>query len=217
MLVVDVELVVDVADDLLDGVLDRDETGDPAVFVDDDRHVVAVAAEFLEKHVDALGFRHDHRRSHALADVEAVFLALCEHAQHVLGEQDADDVVAVGVHQREPGMPGLDDDRQEPGRRLVAAHRDHLRARHHDVADLDVGHAEHTLEHVERLAVDQAALAGLPELLDQFLTVLGLARQRPAQFADPPRRGAPRSLVHAASLRGARRRRVAATGPAETR
>src|SRR6476469_9563344 len=36
-----VVLVVDVADDLLQHVLDRDQAGDAAVLVDDDRHVVA--------------------------------------------------------------------------------------------------------------------------------------------------------------------------------
>ena len=47
LVVVVVVLVVDVADDLLEHVLDGDEAGDAAVFVDDDRHVVAREAEFL--------------------------------------------------------------------------------------------------------------------------------------------------------------------------
>ncbi len=42
LVVLDVELVIDVADDLLDDVLDRDQSGDAAVLVDHDRHVVAV-------------------------------------------------------------------------------------------------------------------------------------------------------------------------------
>ena len=67
---VDVELVVDVAHDLLDGVFDRDEPGDPTVLVDHDGHMVAVAAELLEQDVNPLGFRHHHRRTRALADVE---------------------------------------------------------------------------------------------------------------------------------------------------
>ena len=42
---VDVVLVVDVADDLFDDVLDGDEARDAAVFVRDDRHVHARAAQ----------------------------------------------------------------------------------------------------------------------------------------------------------------------------
>jgi hypothetical protein len=43
LVVVVVVLVVDVADDLLEHVLDGDEAGDAAVLVDDDRHVAARA------------------------------------------------------------------------------------------------------------------------------------------------------------------------------
>ena len=44
---VEVVLVLDVADDLLEHVLDRDQPGDAAVLVDHDRDVVAVLAELL--------------------------------------------------------------------------------------------------------------------------------------------------------------------------
>ena len=43
LIVLDVELVVDLADDLLDHVLDGAQAGDAAVLVDHDRHVVAAA------------------------------------------------------------------------------------------------------------------------------------------------------------------------------
>ena len=47
LVVLDVELIVDLADDLLDHVLDGDQARDAAVFIDHDRHVIAVAAELL--------------------------------------------------------------------------------------------------------------------------------------------------------------------------
>ena len=60
---VEVVLVLDVADDLLQHVLDRDEAGHAAVLVDDDRDVVAVRAEIAQEDVQSLRFGHEHRRA----------------------------------------------------------------------------------------------------------------------------------------------------------
>ena len=46
LVLVDVELVLDLADDLLDHILEGDQAGDAAELVDDDGHVVARAAKF---------------------------------------------------------------------------------------------------------------------------------------------------------------------------
>src|SRR5207253_7251141 len=54
LVVLDIELVVDLADDLLDDVLDGTEPDRKSVVVDHDRHVVAIAAELLQQHVEAL-------------------------------------------------------------------------------------------------------------------------------------------------------------------
>jgi len=53
-IVLDIELIIDLADDLLDDILDGAQSRHPAVLIDDDRHVIAVAPEFLEQHVEAL-------------------------------------------------------------------------------------------------------------------------------------------------------------------
>ena len=55
LVVLDIELVVDLADDLLDDVLDGAQSRHAAVLIDHDRHVVAVAAELPQQHVQALG------------------------------------------------------------------------------------------------------------------------------------------------------------------
>ena len=47
-----VVLVLDLADDLLEEVLDRDEAGRPAVLVEDDRDVDLLALEIVEQVVD---------------------------------------------------------------------------------------------------------------------------------------------------------------------
>ena len=96
---VEVVLVLDVADDLLEHVLDGDQAGHAAVLVHDDRHVVAAGAEFAQQHVQALGLGHEDRRAQHLAHVERLLAGVV--AQQVLGEQHADHVVAVLADHRE--------------------------------------------------------------------------------------------------------------------
>ena len=55
-------LVIDIADDLFDHVLDREQAGYAAVLVDDDGHVVAIGAELLEQDVQPLAFRNEDGR-----------------------------------------------------------------------------------------------------------------------------------------------------------
>ena len=57
---VEIVLILDVADDLFEHVLDRHEAGHAAVFIDDDRDVVAIGAEIAQQHVQPLGFRDEH-------------------------------------------------------------------------------------------------------------------------------------------------------------
>ena len=57
-----VVLVADVADDLLDQILDRHEPVDAAVFVDDQRHVEPRRLHLLEQHADRHRRRHVQQR-----------------------------------------------------------------------------------------------------------------------------------------------------------
>src|SRR3569623_3624529 len=66
----DVVLVDNLADDLLEHVLNGDEARDAAVFVDDDGHVIAACAEFLEQDVEALALGGEHRGAKDVARVE---------------------------------------------------------------------------------------------------------------------------------------------------
>ena len=86
--------------------------------------------------------------------------ALDEIAQQVLGEQDADDLVAVFADHRKARVTRLDHDRQDLLRRIVAIDDDHLRARHHDVAHLQLDDLQHAFEHLEGVGIDDAALLG---------------------------------------------------------
>jgi len=51
-------------------------------------------------------------------------------------------------------MPGFHHQLHEFIGRLAALDEHHLRARHHDVADLHVSHRQHSLEHDQRVAVE---------------------------------------------------------------
>ena len=62
-LVGEVELVLDVADDLLEHVLERDDPRRRAVLVDDDRHVLVRLPELREQGAEVLRLGHDVRRT----------------------------------------------------------------------------------------------------------------------------------------------------------
>src|SRR6476619_5592075 len=105
-----VMFVVDLADDLLQHVLDRHQSGHAAVLVDDDGHVVARLAEFAQQHVELLGFGDQDRRSQQFAHVDwmaAVVVVGDDAAQQVLGQQDPEDLVAVLAMHGESRVPGF--------------------------------------------------------------------------------------------------------------
>jgi hypothetical protein len=55
-------------------------------------------------------------------------------------------------------MAAFDHRLEQELRLVVAIEHCHLCTRHHDVADLDVGHTEHALEHRQGVTFDDAAL-----------------------------------------------------------
>ena len=87
----DVVLVLNRANDLLKDIFERDQSGDAAVLVDHDRKMVAVDAELLQKHVQALGLRDEDGRPHEIAQRQR---GADDVAQEVFGHDHADDVVA---------------------------------------------------------------------------------------------------------------------------
>ena len=66
--VVDVVLVGDLADDLLEHVLDGDQAGGAAVLVDDDADVLALGLHLPQQGVDGLGVGHVEDRAHHRVD-----------------------------------------------------------------------------------------------------------------------------------------------------
>ena len=106
-------------------------------------------------------------------------------AQQVLGQQDADDLLAILVHHRKARVTALDHGLEQHLGFVVAIEEGHLRARHHDVAHLDVGDAEHAFEHRERVAFDDAAQRRFAQVLDDLAAILRLAGHLARQLAQP--------------------------------
>jgi hypothetical protein len=126
-----VVLVVDLADDLLQHVLDSRDPGDAAVFVDDDGHVVAALAKLGEQRVQPLALGNEHGGTQAALDVERLAARVFdEMLQHVLRENDADDLVAVVADHRKARVVRLDDRLEQLVGRVVLAEHHHLAARH---------------------------------------------------------------------------------------
>ena len=127
-----VVLVGDVADDLLDDVLERDDAGVAAVLVEDDGHLEAVLPQQRQQRVEPQRVGDDDRLGHDVLDPGGRPLG---HRQRhrVLDVHGADHVV-VGVEHREPGVAGLAgqlDHRRGP---VVLLERGGAHPRRHDLA-----------------------------------------------------------------------------------
>ena len=97
--------------------------------------------------------------------------------QQVLGQQDADDVVAVLVDDRKARVRSFDDMGNEHFGRIVDIDDIHLRTRDHDFADPHFGHLQHAFDHRQRIGIHQAVFVGAVQQFDQLLTVFGFAHQ----------------------------------------
>lgn len=197
-----VEFVLDVADDLFQHVFHGDQAGNAAMLVDDDRQVVAAGAELAQQHVQALDLGDEHGRPDQRADIQRRL----EHvAQQVLGEQDADDVVAVVFVDRKARVRGLDDGGEQLRQRLGDIEQIHARARHHDVGDGALGHGQRALDHGVGLCVEQLALVrGFEDGLDAF----AVFRLAPHQGKQTVQQGFGRGFGGALSVRLGSRVRV---------
>jgi len=160
-----VELVLDLADDLFEHVLDGDEPCHAAELVDHDGQVVAVAAELAQQVVEALALGHEHGRAQQRADVQ---LGRPLQLEQVLGHQDADDVLALAVVHRKARMCRVDDQVQKIIERRVDVDEVHAGRGHHHFARRHVRHADHTLEHDPRLGANDVVVLGLGQRFDQL-------------------------------------------------
>ena len=102
-LVRQVELVLDLADELLEHVLERHDPFHVAVLVDDDRHVLVGAAELGQQRAEVLRLGDDVRGPQELLDLDLRHPALVEGLQQVAEVEDADDVLRRLAVDRDSG------------------------------------------------------------------------------------------------------------------
>jgi len=117
--------------------------------------VVVVGAEVAQQHVELLRFRDEDGRTQHVAHIEG-FLGVI--AQQILGQQDADHLVAPAFDGRETRVLGVEHGRQPFFNRLADVDHVHLRTGDHDVARGQVRDLEHPLDHRQGVGVDQVAL-----------------------------------------------------------
>ena len=145
----DVELVLELADDLLERVLGGDDADGGAELVDDDGDLAAAFLELLQQLDGEFGLGDDGDLAHHLAQREAGVARAAEaerdgaevhQARDVLGVDDADDLLgaAGGVEDGNAGVLLLDDARAGLLDGHVGGEREDLAARSHDLADGDV-------------------------------------------------------------------------------
>ena len=150
----DVVLVVDVADDLLDDVLERDEAEHDAIFVDHQRRMGLAAQERLQL-IAATGGVGDEpgvERDVGGAQLRHVAARGGIGAEQVLDVQDADDVVGIAAPKRHAGIGRGERLAHKIGRRQIGVERAHLGAVDHHVADRHFGEFEQAAEHVALIA-----------------------------------------------------------------
>jgi hypothetical protein len=171
--------VLDLADNLLDDVLDRHQPVGAAELVDDDCHVGAPAAHVgkqvehrhrgrNEQHRPRHG--HGRRRPRAIAREERVG----QHRIDVFDQQHPRHLIKAFAVERKPAVPGFaepgDDGREIGG--LV--HGKDGRARHGDLADLPARKHQHVAQHQPLGRVEIVGIAHrivtviLDRLLDGF-------------------------------------------------
>ena len=157
-LVRQVELVLDLADDLLEQVLERDDALHRAVLVDDDRHVLVLRRNSVRSAARSFvsGTMYAGRRIRVEHDGrDAVVVHRGEEVAHV---EDADDVVERLAVDRVARVRRVDHRAQHVLGRHVDRDRHDLGPRHHHVRGLLVGEVEDLVEHLPLVVLEDARL-----------------------------------------------------------
>ena len=142
-------------------VVDRDQAGDVAVFVDHQRQRLLLFAEDLQQLQRVGRFGHEQRRAHPGEQVGRHALGLAQPPQQRLGFEDAQDVpVAAAVH-RETRERRFVHRRQIFFQRRGGVEPGDAHARRHQAYRGAVAEAEHAIHHLAFVGIDHALLVAL--------------------------------------------------------
>ena len=137
-------------DDLLENVLERDQSLDVAVLVDDEGEPAAIALELSELHIEGGSLGHEVRLT-AAGDLDETLAAqgaahqLVRHALHV---QQADEVVELAFVHRQARVRGLSQLIKNVLPALAHVDAGDLLPRNHDVVHRDVPQVEDRQQHL---------------------------------------------------------------------
>ena len=168
-------LVGDVADDLLDDVLDRNQPVGAAIFVDHQRQMGVRGLHLQQQFQHGHGGRREQDivldpgdRHFAQTEIPVAFGF--QKFEHALQMHEADGVVERLAIDRQARMLRLAEQQDEIGQRGLFLHRDDVGARHHHVLDLQLAELEQIGEHDAFLRRQRRALAVafLDHLLQAF-------------------------------------------------
>ena len=193
-------LILDLADDFLDQILDRNQPVGARIFVDDDRKVRALRAHFGEqvehahrlRHIERLAQQVEQRRRRA---------PFGEHGKHVLDVDHPDDLVERFAVDRQAAVPRVGKDGDDFLETGALRDRDDLAARHRHIIDRLLAEVEQVAQHLAldgRQVADDAAAAALRALfLGLVDDLFDLLAQR--RFAVPAEQQRPYSGPQAGS------------------
>ena len=150
-----VVLVADLADQLLEQVLEGDEPGGAAVLVHHDGEVELLGLELAQQRVGALRARDEVRRVQVLPQVEGGRQAV-EVGKQVLGVEHPDDLVDRVLEDRYPRVELLAQQREEPGGLGGDVQAEHVGTGHHHLAHEGVLQLEHAMDHLALAALHHA-------------------------------------------------------------
>ena len=161
--VVFVVFVGDVTYDFLEEILQGDNAGGAAVFVNDDSHVDLVDFEVTQEVVRVLGGRDEVGLAEEGLEVETIGRKLCaigggQILDDVFGEKDANDVVDGVVIDRDAGIFLLVDEGDGFVKGGLEGEADDVHAVGHDVVDGFVVEFEDVVDHFLLVDFDSALL-----------------------------------------------------------
>ena len=146
-------LVADVADDLLEQVLERDDTGRAAVLVDYDGHADAVAAHLADQVLDGLALGNEARLAQDRAQIR---IGLLSCAQQVAHRYDAGDLVDRLFVDRIAAVPMLREQIECAVQTVVGIESDHARTRRHHLVHANLAQVHHVRDDLPLFLVERA-------------------------------------------------------------
>src|SRR5207249_2549561 len=131
LVAVRIGFVVNFTDDLFDQIFHRYQSGDTAVFIDNDYEMVAIVLHFLQKIIDGLGFGNKiHRLDQRTKIVE--LLALLPDAQQIALVNNTFNIIEIVAEDWNPRMTFVQYQLKQGVYRRLDVDCNDLRARSHE-------------------------------------------------------------------------------------